>query len=182
MITVYLHGWLGKQYGKQHRIVATSAREAVDILRANFDNFEHKVREGFYVVRYGKAAIDETQLDDSSRGRNIHIAPHIMGSGRGPLKIIAGAVLVGVGFFFGGALGLFAPFVMQLGVGLVLTGVSMMLAPSPIDNENSDERNNPLYAGAGNATGQGAAVPVGFGRFRCPGHVVSLQVRTVDSR
>jgi predicted phage tail protein len=115
-----------------------------------------------------------------ARGQVVKLIPAVVGASSG-LRIVAGVALILVGtyatFLTAGA----ASFLVNLGIGLVVGGVAGMLTkppsfnPSALDKGPSD---TPSYAfqGAHMTTGQGNCVPVGYGRCRVGGALISVGI------
>lgn len=190
MRTVLLYGHLAKRFGRRHRFDVRTPAEAVRALCATLDGFrrylvEHS-RPGYRVL-VGKTprGIDTLGMpaDDV-----IRIVPVTAGAGRGLGSVILGAALIGVGVMTGGASltlsgawaaggAAFAGYLAtNIGVSLVLGGVSQMLAPQP-NAQGTVERpeNRPSYAfdGPVNTAAQGNAVPVCYGRLVVGSQVIS---------
>jgi predicted phage tail protein len=190
MLTVLLYGHLGKRFGRRHAYDVRSPAEAVRALCATIPGFraylaEHS-RPGYRVL-VGKDPRDLDTLalpaDDA-----IKIVPVTAGAGKGLGSIILGAALIGFGVMTGGA-GLslsaawaaggmtFAGYLAaNVGLSLVLGGVSQMLAPQPKTPGAPDlPENKPSYAfdGAVNTAAQGNPVPVCYGRLIVGSQVIS---------
>ncbi|MGA0539054.1 hypothetical protein [Neotabrizicola sp. VNH66] len=188
MNTIRLYGALGKEFGTEHRFAITSPGEAFQALAANFPRFTDKLRHGFYKLIIG-ARTTGTELDEKTilshriGTEDIHIIPATKGRGRGGLgKVLAGILLVGLAAFGGplmatslGAGGMtVGTAVGHMGLGLTLTGVAQLLAPSQ-DTGESD----PSYTMAGptNSTREGGIIPIVYGECVVGGSMISGQLR-----
>lgn len=191
LTTVLLYGHLGRKYGQRWVFDIGSPAEAVRALRANCKGFEEAVigyKPGYHVF-VGKENIGKEDLIAPSGKEVIKIVPVVAGAGFGDFfKIIVGIALI---YFTWGAAASLAPgatptmaasllgaggsaFVSQLGVALVLSGVSSLLAPNPTE----EKKNKPAHAfdGAQNTIAQGTPVPLGYGRMRVGSAVLSAGV------
>lgn len=181
---VRLHGRLGKQFGRVHRLAVASAGEAIGALCAVLPGFERALRErsapGYHVF-VGKRAkgrdLAANQLHHPVGEREpILVVPALTGAKRqGALQTILGAVLVVAGAVasaYGyGAIG--QP-MMKLGVSLMIGGVIQMLtAPRPADRKDEVETRSYAFSGVVNTDEEGLPVPVAIGRVFVGGARVS---------
>ena len=202
MRAIHLHGRLAARFGAApfHLDVASLA-EAVRALCTTVPGFRAELRQGAYKIIAERAAEPDhggLQLGQEQLGlrlgdcRHLHVIPVLEGagsSGHGKIilgvALIAGSVLLGpMGFgaiaagstFMGVGLGS----VTMVGAGLVLAGVSQMLAPSlkspgvPLQ----ERRESFIFNGPTNVTEQGHPVPVVLGRFRTGSIMVTAGIDT----
>ena len=150
------------------------------MLAANFKDFNDYMREhsepGYHIfVAKNDLSVDELNNPISDK-EVIKIVPVIQGSGAVG-RIILGAVLIVASVVFSEFLGPYAPYVMNLGVSMVIGGVVQLLFAPPQTKSPSDEKANnaPSYSfdGAVNTTRQGNPVAVGYGRLRVGSQVIS---------
>lgn len=120
----------------------------------------------------------------------INILPSFEGAGGGGggsfIKIAIGAVLVAIGAVIGGPAGasamakMFGTALVGTGVALAIGGVIEMLSPTPKLNLNTDftsDQDRSKYLGAPkNTTKIGTPIPVGYGRFKVGGQVLSYNI------
>jgi len=190
MIDFHLHGSLGARFGERFSLDVRDPAEAVRALCLQMPEFRQALAEGdWHVVRGDLAAgehLDEQRLDLAlGSAGELHLLPAATGAGgdSGVGKAIAGIALIGASFFVpgAGALGygiITKSAVAGLGVSMALTGVSMMLAPSPRigdygSRERADQRPSFLFDGPVNTSTQGLPVPVVYGRVRAGSVVIS---------
>ena len=155
---IKLYGELAKFVGhKEFEVKADTLAHAVSFLINNFPGIEQHMNNRYYKLKVGNYELDKTELGDPIGQQDIHLVPVITGAGRGLGKILLGAVLIGfaiinptVGFGLGpGGLGggfatasgafSFAALAGNIGVALVLTGVSEMLTPLPKKSDFDSE-------------------------------------------
>ncbi|VFR33685.1 Phage tail assembly protein I [plant metagenome] len=198
--TVRLYGKLGAAFGRVHRLVVSSAQEAVAALSATVPGFEQALlaSEGLgvrYAVFHGRRNLGADDLGDAVVGEDIRIAPVLIGAKRGGLfQVMLGAALV-VGASIavpGGGAGLMAAFkaapiyygmVAGMGVSMALSGVAQMLTPqmqglSSLDNPENGASYN--FNGPVNTTAQGNCVPVLYGEMIIGSAVVSAGIYSED--
>lgn len=210
MKTIYLHGHLKEQFGESFKLSVQTAAEAVRALEANFPGkFFMAIRDGIYKIQRepGQPNITEDQLRFNTSSKEIHIVPVIQGSGgggkgKGFVGIVLGVALIaaavafapaaaGAGGFLGANLGaavgtggLFGSLtygnIALWGAGLILSGVSSLLTPTPKLNQNAyvarekpEERPSFIFNGPVNNTEQGGPIPLVYGRIRTGSVVVS---------
>lgn len=183
MRTIRLYGSLGQEFGRgpfcfHVKTPAEAIRALVSQLPALRQRLlDYKGGPGFH-VRVGKQYRGEDDVTDPcAESEVIRIVPATVGSGAAA-RIIAGAVLVVVGiiaYIYGGVLG--QPLI-QAGIALMIGGVAELLAPKPNVNggDASDRPRSYTFGNSLNTTGQGVAVPVGYGMALVPSHVASSQI------
>jgi predicted phage tail protein len=176
--TVKLYGKLGAKYGRTHRYVLSSPRDALRALIAMVPGFERELmtsreRGIEYAVLVGNRNIGENQLTHPSGSDDIRIAPIVSGSKKaGLFQTIAGIALVVVGAvstYFGNPYG---TQMMLMGASMALGGIAQMLAPHSSPN-SATQTTSYDFNGAQNTTYQGGPVPLLYGRMRVGSTVIS---------
>ncbi|PHM24788.1 tail assembly protein [Xenorhabdus innexi] len=186
--TIRLYGTLGTQFGREYRLAVSSPQEAIRALSVLLDGFEQylltaRERGLTFAVFIGQRNIQQDELAFAGNG-DIRIAPVIIGSKKaGVLQTILGAVMVVAGaFLWATPFGL--PMVMS-GVGMMLGGVVQMLSPMPGGlARREDPDNKPSYAFGGpvNSIAQGNPVPIGYGKRRIGGAIISAGIYAEDQQ
>lgn len=126
-------------------------------------------------------------------GREIRIVPVVMGSKRGGvLQTILGAVLVVVGAigtftYFGQALGgaTWGPYTMQMGAAMMAGGVIQMLSPQTAglaSKQDADNKASYAFGSVTNTAAQGYPVPLGYGKRRIGGAIISAGIYVEDQQ
>lgn len=187
MKTIELHGILAKKFGRFFKLDVKSAKEATHAIACQIPAFKQFMldseRLGYrFAIFNGKKRnertnIGESQLNDITTATHIHIVPKIIGSGgkaMGWLQTIVGAVMVVAGTYFGQA------WAVQIGVGLMVGGVSSLLMPTPkLDPANEDgNKPNNGFGGAVTTVAQGNPVPILYGEREVGGFIVSAGINT----
>lgn len=186
MKTVRLHGNLGKIFGSEHLLDVRDPAEAIRALSANCRGFrEHIMQDsviGYQCLVDGEV-IDEQQFRHPM-SKEFSIVPVLSGAGKIG-RIIVGAALIALAITqpqlipaisAGGTQIFGAATVFWVGVGLVLSGVAQMLAPTPKKQDSGEKDENRYFDGPVNTTVQGASVPVGYGRMIVGSAVISAAV------
>ncbi|MEC3934482.1 tail assembly protein [Citrobacter farmeri] len=197
MVTIELYGQLGKLFGKSHKRVVRTNAEAIHALCKTIDNFERflnssRIRGLTFAVFRGQ---DNIGLDDMGypvTGETIKIVPLLIGSKKaGALQTILGAVLVVVGVvigYFTGWTGVgwaIGSKMAMMGGAMMLGGVVQMLSPQSAGlASKQDAANQASYAfgGVTNTAAQGYPVPVGYGKRRIGGAVISAGIYVEDQQ
>lgn len=196
MTRIELGGILGKTFGKVHHRLISTTNEAARALAATIPGFEKFLitsqRRGLtYAIFRGKKNIGVDDLGFPATGEVIRIVPVIIGSKKaGLLQTILGAVLVVVGVIgmtVGQAWGgeTWGPYALQAGVGLMAGGVIQMLSPQPAglaSKQDADNRASYAFGGVTNTAAQGYPVPIGYGKRRIGGAIISAGIYVEDQQ
>lgn len=165
-----------------------SVSEAVRALCVQLRGFRGTVARGEYQVLVGGAYLDEEELPmEIGSDARIDIVPVPAGSknSSGWIKVILGVALLAYGAFLGGAtgiLGIQAQTFIQMGAGLALSGLGLLLSPTPTlsNSEKPDDLPSYVFNGALNITEEGNCIPLCYGTFLCGSLVVSSGLSLED--
>nr|WP_175722443.1 tail assembly protein [Burkholderia ambifaria] len=184
---VRLYGRLGAMFGREHRFVIRSTRDALKALCAMVPGFERELmtsrnRGIEYAVFVGRLNIRENDIPAPVGDNAVRIAPIIRGSKRGGLfQTIAGIALAAIGAvtsYFGNP---FGTQMMMLGASMALGGVAQMLSPhATASNGSSNRKQSYYFNGAENVTEQGGPVGLPYGRLRIGSTVISQGITATD--
>ncbi|AEF46513.1 lambda tail assembly I [Serratia sp. AS12] len=193
--TIRLYGVLGATFGRVHRLAVDSPQEAIKALCTvipGFQNFLLKSKEiGLtFAVFEGKNGLSRDDLIMPSNGRDIRIAPIIIGSKKaGVFQTILGAVMVVAGVlisvFSAGTMSAFGAQLAWAGGAMMLGGVIQMLSPMQGGlASRQDPDNKPSYAFGGpvNTIAQGNPVPILYGKRRIGGAIISAGIYAEDQQ
>ncbi|EMQ2224066.1 TPA: tail assembly protein [Citrobacter freundii] len=194
MTTIKLSGSLASLFGREHQRLIGPTREAFRALSATIPGFEKfmntsNTRGMTFAVFVDKKNVTKDDLDFPNGGRTIRIVPVIMGSKRaGVLQTILGAVLVVVGVLgstigqaWGG--GVWGPAAWKIGAAMMVGGVAQMLSPQPgglSRKQDADNKASYAFGGVTNTTAQGNPVPLGYGKRRIGGAIISAGIYVED--
>lgn len=163
MMTILLYGGLGKQFGRVHKYDVLTVGEAMRAMGATLKGFRQAIQpKGFYKVLVGgkEALTTKDQMNEPlTHSKTLRIVPVISGSGP-VVRIIAGIILIVVGYFTGGTT---TPY----GIALLVGGVvEILFAPKSPKGPADRPENVPSYTfnGAINTAAEGNAVSVLYGR------------------
>ncbi|MCE5333371.1 MAG: hypothetical protein LLG06_02155 [Desulfobacteraceae bacterium] len=199
MIDVYLHGYLGKKYGKKHRLNVSSPAEACRALQANYNTFFAAIRPGVFKIIRGERKTGEViplELLNMQSDRPIHFVPIPRGSknSKAIISAVIGIALIGVSIAtmnpeLAFAVGMKETAITLPVIGaishaqialfggmLALGGISQLLSPvtSVSDYSSQEEKQiSFLFNGPVNRSAQGGAIPLIYGRMRVGATLVS---------
>lgn len=190
---IKLYGELAKFIGhKEFEVKADTVGKAISFLIHNFPEVESYMSPKYYQVKVGNYDIDKEEIHYPIGNQDIHFIPVISGAGRGLGKFLLGAVLIGVavatggtslafGFSgFTGGVGISAA-IGNIGVALLLTGVSEMLFPVPQPPKFESEEDPQLsfnFSGVQNTSRAGTPVPIVYGEIITGSVVISAAIDT----
>jgi len=192
---VKLYGELAKFVGhKEFEVKVDTVGKAVSFLVHNFPEIQSHMNPRYYQVKVGNFDIDENEINYPIGNEDIHFIPVIDGAGKGFGKMLLGAAMIGLAFAmpgavfqgfggFGAAAGFsgFQAAVGNIGIALVLSGVSDMLFPLPQQQSFSTEADPQLsfsFSGVQNTSRAGTPVPIVYGEIFTGSVVISAAVDT----
>lgn len=192
MRKIYLYGDLEEKYGNEHSFECASLGEALRALNCAYNGFMNSIKkDGLYTVYNGSDIRDsnivkQEDLALTNTEDDYHIVPVISGSKSQTSTAITFAVigiaLVGVGWGVGATIGygLLTNMAISMGAGMILSGISMLIAPTLKDNGTPDEKSSFLFSSADNVSTQGGPVPLVYGRHRAGSTIISTSLEAVN--
>lgn len=198
--TIKLSGFLGKKFGRAHRLAVDSPAEAIralSVIKAGFREFLENSHKNGVAYRFlvGNEALERSELKESlhmthSMKTTFELVPVINGAKSSLGQILFGAALMAfawwalpaMGFAAVGAAGAMSTSVFGIGMSLALGGVAQLLAPKVKAENKEAVENEPSYIfnGAVNTIAQGNPVPILYGRMRVGSQVVSAGITSND--
>lgn len=177
---IILYGHLRKRFGREFRFAVGSPAEAIRALCSQVEGFAEYLREHSmpgYRVLVGEEVRDVEALQAPMGHEVIKIVPVVAGAKGNGFGVVAGAVLTAVGYVYD------QPWLMNMGIAMMLGGVSTLLANNPAyvppSPEAKTESDPPAYSfnGPHMTVGQGNPVPVLLGGpLRIGGALVSMGI------
>ena len=195
MRKIKLYGELVKITGhKELEAAVNTTAQAVSFLINNFPELEGHMANKYYQVLLGKENLNIEELHFPVGQSDIKFVPVVSGSG-GIGKALFGGALIALSFGVGGiftsainfgaggfaAAGLGAKAAFGIGAGLVLSGVSDMLFPTPKMPEFSSEQDPRLsfsFNGTQQTSRAGTPVPLVYGEIFTGSVVISSSIDT----
>ncbi len=193
MVKISLGGNLGKLFGKRHERAVKTTTEAIKALCCTIKNFERylnssKARGVTFAVFRGKENLGQDDLGYPVTGEIIRIVPVIIGSkNAGLFQTILGSALIAAAFIstFITPIAAASPFLYAMGASMALGGVIQLLSPQASGlASKQDSANQASYAfgGVTNTASQGYPVPLGYGRRRVGGAIISAGIYVEDQQ
>ena len=183
---LYLEGDMGEKYGRIAEVKATTVREVIQYLDANYNGIKKYLLDkqdkkiGFTIKIADKYVEDDRELLLPLDKGDIVITPVPVGS-KAAFKIILGIILVIVSYVYLGGIGSeigWGMIVGGMGLGLIASGIAELMAPDPAtDNDEQGNKEGYLFQGAEQSIPEGNPVPVLYGELRVPGQAVSFNLR-----
>ena len=197
MRKIKLYGELVKITGhKELEATINTTAQAVSFLVNNFPELEGHMANKYYQVLIGKENLNIDELHYPVGQSDIKFVPVVSGSG-GLGKALLGGALIAMSFGVGGlfttplafggggigfaAAGIGAKAAFGIGAGLLLSGVSGMLFPTPKAPEFSSEQDPRLsfsFSGTQQTSRAGTPVPLVYGEIFTGSVVISSSIDT----
>tara|TARA_R100000234_G_scaffold117758_1_gene96803 strand:+ start:540 stop:1130 length:591 start_codon:yes stop_codon:yes gene_type:complete len=187
---IKLYGDLAEFVGvKEIETEVHTTADAIKCLIGNYPQTENYMMDKYYKVIVNEKPKTLEELHFPTGQSDIKIVPVISGQGRGLGTILLGAVFIGAAFLTGGtslSLGVsgfsggagISAAIGNIGIGMVLLGVSQMLTPVPPapteETPNSFQFNSPI-----NTSIAGLPVPILFGERIVGSVVISAGINVV---
>lgn len=188
LVEVYLHGALGKKYGRKWSIAARTPSHALRIINANTGNsLLTWIREkASTYTHYGvvcefkdgtkrQLSEDDFQLAQGDL-KSVRFVPVTMGAGSkfaGIFQTVVGVVLIVAGFYSSN------PALILQGAAMLIGGISQLLAPKPKKGGESERRTSHYFNGTEQTEVQGGPIQLIYGRCLVQGTPISVAM-TVD--
>ena len=182
---IKLYGDLAEFVGvKEIETEVHTVADAVKCLIGNYPQAENYMMDKNYKVIVNEKSRSLEEIHFPTGQSDIKIVPVISGKGRGFGQVILGAALIGTALLSGGfTIGAFSSLTNiagNLGIALVLGGVSQMLTPVPEapteDKPNSFQFNSPI-----NTSIAGLPVPVLYGERMVGSVVISAGINVINN-
>lgn len=169
---VVLDGPLGKRFGREWNLAASTPNEAISLIEANEPGIAGWIRSNMQkYANYRVTVINhkgkKEKLNNETYGlsrdippREIRFTPIVKGAGAAA-RTIVGAVLIVVGYFFPPV----AAFTVPMGISLMIGGLVELLSPRPKTDKGSSMESGQSYYfnGPVETTNQGVPVPLIYG-------------------
>lgn len=208
LTNIYLHGRLGKTFGKHFRLDIHSVSEgirALCFLHKGFDRYliESESHGFAYRVLLGKRELGEKELHVVNENKDIHLFPvPLAAAKKGVMQIVIGVVLVAAamvtaggsltalgtmnglyGGVMGGMFGTGLQMTAMFGTALIFGGISQLVAnPKSLNVGTSDNSRSYIFSGSAQTSRQGGPVPVGYGKLHIGPQVISQGISTSNER
>ena len=182
---VILDGPMGRHCGREWNLAVRTPSEALSLIEANKPGVMSWIRNNR--AKYANYRVTITgrdgkkqKLDNSTYGlqRNapkvIRFTPITQGASA-VVRTVVGAALLAVAYFFP----VTAPYLVPMGISLMIGGIVEMLSPQPKQNSGSsgDSTNSYYFNGPTTTTNQGVPVPLIYGKVMTGGTPITAAVQ-----
>ena len=180
MVTVRLHGHLGERFGSEHEFAISTPAEAFLALEANYPGF----RKAFLEAPAYYLRVDGDWLPDAMgmrlpASREIDLIPDVKGAVF--VETAIASALVSTFAISATAASITASIIVAVVTTALMIGLSLLLAPKPKKDTKTDKNQDSfIFSGSDQTIGQGAPVPLIYGRCWVSPVVVSAGLETGD--
>ena len=131
----------------------------------------------------------DSDLNSTPKSNELHVFPSFSPSGGGSkssawIQIAIGAAIAVTAFLTGGAsfaaMGALSTAFFGIGVSLVLGGLQQLLMRYPKSDTGENEENSKYFGSNQNTTAIGTRIPIGYGKYRVYGQILSLNLKATD--
>jgi predicted phage tail protein len=181
---VYLHGELAK-FGSHWNMNAPKIADAIKLIDCQTQGFKKYLIEAAEAGLELAMTVNNKKIEDplefglDNINGDMHLVLMPSGSKRGWGKVIIGAILVALAYFYGGPavgaeMGTLATMAMSMGINLMLAGVTELTTKAP--KHNKDEEKG-LFNGPESTLVQGTPVPIAYGKLLVGGKPISVNFK-----
>ena len=198
--TIYLHGALGRKFGKEWKLDVSTVKEAIRAIDINLkgkliEYWFTKGRDKKYRIKLEDYSLSDEKeiLGPIGKTKNIHILPITKGSKSGVGKIFAAIAIAVVTYYtgqYGTAAGwgkttldIVANTGYGLSISLALGGIVQLLTPVPNFNQDSGNDNaSTIFAGNSTMQTQGGSVAVVYGQMIIAPMPIAVSISNSDTK
>lgn len=188
MTTVYLHGLLGKEFGRKFRFSLGRPRDSIWAIDANKKGFVNRLVElakkgAHYSVIVDGRISHNFNLEKSAK--ELHIIPSISGSAGVVVAVGVIAAVVGYAGTFGPVV---SAILIAVGTAAISYGITnLMQKDQKTDVGSASATSNALnksflFSNGENVTEQGNPVPIGYGRLRIGSAVIQSTIKSFPAK
>jgi len=179
LVQVRLYGHLGERFGREHAFAVNSPVQALRALEANHPGFRSAFLEApaYYMRVDGdwRSGQDGVLMPCS---REVDFIPDVQGQG---LEAALASALVSSFALSTTAAATTASIIVGVVTTALMIGISLLLAPKPKKDTKEDKRQDSfIFSGSDATIGQGAPVPLIYGRCWVPPTVISAGLETSE--
>ena len=184
LVKIIFHGALKRICPKEYEVNADTPVEAIRGLTNQFRDKLFRKDGKRFICRVAECP-DAIGLSSGIRSSELNIYPIFSASGGGnstPWTMIAvGAIILTAAVFLGpGAFGSTTSSIIGgIGLSMMLSGVSLLLAPST-DTSFDNSESSRTFGNNGNTTKIGTPIPIGYGLYKVAGQYLSVNTQAVD--
>lgn len=184
-ITFKFYGALCKYCGKEIEIYGRTVNETMRSLCIQIPNLKRHMKYKKYNLKVGRRDVGQDEYIDGvdvEKDIVVRVIPVIHGAG--PFALVAGAALAALSYVE--AFAAVATVLLQMGVGLMLSGAAALLTKQPKfnqDHQGIEDSKSSAFSNLSNMVGQGKQILRAYGKIRVAGYTISqgLMSRRIDS-
>lgn len=184
-ITFKFYGALRKYCGKEIEIYGRTVNETMRSLCIQIPNLKRHMKYKKYNLKVGHRDVGQDEYIDGvdvEKDIVVRVIPVIHGAG--PFAFVAGAALAALSYVE--AFAAVATVLLQLGVGLMLSGAAALLTKQPKfnqDHQGVEDSKSSSFSNLSNMVGQGKQILRVYGEMLVAGYVISqgLSSRRIDA-
>ena len=178
---IYLHGSLGKKYGKKpFKVAVNNTAQAFQAMCFRFEDFQDDcldLHELHFVVKYKDGSHDAVEqpfmLNTYDNVKELHIVPKVQGSGTGAEIVVFGVVFTGVA-------AVVVQTMIAMAVSLAIGAVVSALSPKPKASGGMGGKASLLFTGAALYSEPNGAQEMHFGEVMANGTIVGQSTSPTD--
>jgi predicted phage tail protein len=192
MTKIFLHGIVGKKFGKCFNVNISNVFSALKAVECNREGFFKEIKDlskkgfDYFMLVDGQVVETNEELIERRKIKEIHLIPAVHGSGA--------AIAVGIGLT--GVTAQIVGFVIQMAVSAAVSlGVGFLMAQ--LNKQAQPPQQHIAVGGAAaaveaagksyifsnlqNLASQGDSIPVGYGRYKIGSHVVEISIKNYST-
>lgn len=178
---VHLHGPLKAMHPDPIEVEADTVWEAIEAITTQLEGFKPDPKLGRKRIQVINFPTIES-LKKRTDVEDIHVIPCLSFGKRGLVQTIIGAALIVVGMFVPIPIPGLNAAIVSAGISMIAGGLMQMLSPVPqIGSDNADQQRSKYLNNSANTVRINTTIPLGYGRYRCGGHIMSLNIDAKDT-
>lgn len=192
MTKIYLHGILGKIFGKCFELQINNCQSAVRAIDANRSGFFkkmmdlNKLNQNYYIIIDGQIIEDEIEFIEKKNIKTIDFVPAIQGAG----QVIAAALFTSTAAQAVAAFLINSAITAGISFGVSLISAQMNKQASPPQQmtavggavmASEAKGRSYIFNNYSNLLAQGTSVPVGYGKMRTASRVIYSSLKSYST-
>jgi predicted phage tail protein len=176
---IYFHGKLRQLVPDVVTVIAGSVAEAIRAVSLQCPQLNPEGTRPRWQVKIKDCPTVEQMFSEDDKLTDIHIYPVFIGAKRsGLIQILVGVLLVVGSFLLPGSAAFLSTLMFRMGALLIIGGVLQMMQQPKRTSSTNAEKN--LYLNTTKNTVEiGTRIPILYGRFSAPGHILQFNVNAV---
>jgi predicted phage tail protein len=192
MTKIYLHGILGKIFGKSFKLKVANASTAINAMNCIREGFLRKVHElskngcDYFLIIDGEVINNQNEFLERKHIENIHFVPALIGFGGAIVAAIVGvevANLTAMQLVAAFLINLVISSAISLGVSFLMASINkqgappqQMMAIGGATSMIEARGRSYIFGSSRNEVSQGGSIPVGYGKLRVPSNTINMTI------